>query len=334
MQKHGWLFSVMFIVCLTAGTGSSMYFAACAAKSAGISANAALLHADQVAVSGQAMRGAQQAADRAKAMGEWAFENAQIAHQNAGYAEGIYARVLAAHAAVEQRIPEVVRSAMQASAAAVEAAAHANRAADAADNRTLDMRLLDASMRIKARQADNPNAYSLGSCVYLGDGIFVTAWHVAEGSDQMQVELRNGGTLKWVEAVLIASDTVADCALVRVSELPECEGVGILGEDDCTIGDELLCVGGPSGVSGRIATQGWLADKGTDYADSIGHLWVASNAAYFGNSGGAMYHVQSGKLIGILVAGVGGRGGGMAPNVALFVPSHFIVAMLEGLTAK
>lgn len=331
MQKHGWLFSVMFIVCLTAGTGTSMYFAACAARSAGIAANASLIHADQVALSRQALAGAQEAEARARKAGEWAFENATVAHQNADYAEGIYARVLAAHAAVESRIPEVVRSAMQASAAAVEAAAHANRAADAADNRTLDMRLLDASMRVKAQQADNPNAYALGSCVYLGDNIVVTAWHVAEGSSAMEVELRKGAGLVWVKAELIAKDEAHDCALLRLAEAPDCDGVGILGEDDCAIGDELLCVGGPSGVSGRVATQGWLADKGTDYAESIGHLWVASNAAFFGNSGGAMYHVQSGKLIGILVAGVGGRSSGMAPNVALFVPSHFIVDLLNGL---
>ncbi|MCP4009208.1 MAG: trypsin-like serine protease [Proteobacteria bacterium] len=130
-------------------------------------------------------------------------------------------------------------------------------------------------------------------------GLVLTAAHVVNLADKMQVHLNNGQSF---DARTISSFPFADLALVRIvnpsAELP----VAALGDSDTlAIGEEVIVIGTPSGLSqtltvghfsGRPANTGSFNVADTDF--------LQTDAAIMqGNSGGPMFNTR-GEVMGIV----------------------------------
>lgn len=183
--------------------------------------------------------------------------------------------------------------------------------------------LLRASLRLRAGDRVT------GAAVAVGKHRALTALHATGDGDALALEVCiAGGKYAWREAAVIARDEAHDLALLETKEL-FAAWAPIAGRDSLRPGDALIAVGAPMGTA-LCASAGFLAR-----ADAEGHwpndaeAWQASNAGYFGNSGGPVFDANSGELVGIAVGGVGHFAGGMAPNALFFEPAPRLRAFLH-----
>lgn len=156
---------------------------------------------------------------------------------------------------------------------------------------------------------------STGSGVAVGDGLILTAAHMVDDALMITVEIAVpglDGMRKYVgEVVKLGNADNVDLALVRI-DCPPLALATYGSREEIYQGAAVLIIGSPGGVGPYVVSQGWVASA-KSHEGGLGIL--ASNGIYPGNSGGAVYSAKSGRLIGILVAGVRG-----APNVAFFMP--------------
>lgn len=146
------------------------------------------------------------------------------------------------------------------------------------------------------------NAQSLGSgFVWSSDGIIVTNHHVVEGASRITVNFQDRTQLP---AKLIGVDPDSDLAVLRV------EGTGLpaapIGtSSDLMIGETVVAVGNPFGLSGTVTTGVVSAlgrsvpsrEAGRTYTD-----FIQTDASINpGNSGGPLLNIE-GRVIGINVA--------------------------------
>jgi serine protease Do len=151
-------------------------------------------------------------------------------------------------------------------------------------------------------QTRSYTAQSLGSgFVWSSDGIIVTNNHVIEGASRISV-IFNDGTQ--VAAKLIGVDPDSDLAVLRVdakSLVPAPIGTS----SDLMIGETVIAVGNPFGLSGSVTTGVVSAlgrsvpskEAGRTFTD-----FIQTDASINpGNSGGPLLNIE-GKVIGINVA--------------------------------
>ena len=143
---------------------------------------------------------------------------------------------------------------------------------------------------------------SLGSgFVWSNDGIIVTNNHVIEGASRITVNLSDGTQ---TPATLIGVDPDSDLAVLRVDakKLPPAP-IGT--SSDLMIGESVIAVGNPFGLSGTVTTGVVSAlgrsvpseTQGRTYTD-----FIQTDASINpGNSGGPLLNIE-GKVIGINVA--------------------------------
>lgn len=143
---------------------------------------------------------------------------------------------------------------------------------------------------------------SLGSgFVWSSDGIIVTNNHVVEGASRITVNV-NGG--RQIPAKLLGVDPDSDLAVLRVDE-KGLVAAPIGTSSDLMIGESVVAVGNPFGLSGTVTTGVVSAlgrsvpsqDQSRTFTD-----FIQTDASINpGNSGGPLLNIE-GKVIGINVA--------------------------------
>jgi len=143
---------------------------------------------------------------------------------------------------------------------------------------------------------------SLGSgFVWSSDGIIVTNNHVVEGASSITVNFNDGTQLK---AKLIGVDPDSDVAVLRVA-VKNIATAPIGTSSDLMIGETVVAVGNPFGLSGTVTTGVVSAlgrsvpskEQGRTYTD-----FIQTDASINpGNSGGPLLNIE-GKVVGINTA--------------------------------
>jgi len=143
---------------------------------------------------------------------------------------------------------------------------------------------------------------SLGSgFVWSSDGIIVTNHHVVESASRITVNF-NGG--RQLPAKLIGVDPDSDLAVLRVDE-KGLAAAPIGTSSDLMIGESVVAVGNPFGLSGTVTT-GVLSALGRsvpsqDQTRTFTDFIQTDASINPGNSGGPLLNIE-GKVIGINVA--------------------------------
>jgi len=141
------------------------------------------------------------------------------------------------------------------------------------------------------------------------DGKVVTAAHVVQTADAVEVEFI-GGTV--VKARIVASDVTADVALLQLERVPpNITPVRFGDSDKVEVGDQIFIVGAPFGISHTL-TVGHVSARRQPNATYAGlvstELFQTDAAINRGNSGGPMFDMD-GHVIGIVTHMVSVSGG-------------------------
>ncbi len=164
---------------------------------------------------------------------------------------------------------------------------------------------------------------SIGSGFLISeDGKVLTAAHVIQTADQVEVEFSGG---QRIAARILTSAPFADVALLQLEKVPANATVARLGDSSLTeIGDQIFMIGTPYGAAHTLSV-GWVsALRSTENAfenlSSLETLQLDA-AIYEGNSGGPVFNLN-GEVIGIVshaLAKVGsstGLGFAVTSNIA------------------
>lgn len=196
---------------------------------------------------------------------------------------------------------------------------------------------------ITAQAADGSGGE--GSGVVLDtDGTILTNNHVVAGAAQggrLRVSLVDG---RIFDAEIVGLDPTTDLAVIRLTEAPDDLVVASIGNsDDVAVGDEVMAIGNPLGLSGTVTTgivsaldrptttaSAGVADGQPVVTDAI----QTDAAVNPGNSGGALVSAD-GEVIGInssiATLGAGGRSGSIGLGFA--IPSNTAMGVAEQLIA-
>jgi serine protease Do len=141
----------------------------------------------------------------------------------------------------------------------------------------------------------------LGSGVLISpDGKILTAAHVVQTADEIEVEFLTGETLG---AKVLSSEPSADVALLQLERQPRAPFVAKIGDSDAVeIGAPVFVVGAPLGASHTL-TVGYISARRKPNATFSGlsraEFFQTDAAINQGNSGGPMFNMQ-GEVIGIV----------------------------------
>jgi serine protease Do len=179
------------------------------------------------------------------------------------------------------------------------------------------------------KEGDPPPKVGFGSGVLIDPrGVILTAYHVIEGAEAVLVALHDGRTFTTRD---IRGDKRTDLAIIVLDP----KGLGQLpylplgDSDQMEIGDRVLAVGAPFGLTGSV-THGIISGKGRNglklnmYED-----FLQTDAAINpGNSGGPLVNLE-GKVVGINAA-IKSKGGGFQ-GVGLAVASNLAKSIVNAL---
>jgi serine protease Do len=162
-------------------------------------------------------------------------------------------------------------------------------------------------------------------------GVVLTNFHVVDGADRVEVTLKDGRKFVSKE---IKGDRKNDLAIVRInagSPLPYLQ----LGDSDAMeIGDRVLAVGAPFGLTGSV-TAGIISATGRNGLSptrAVYEDYLQTDAAINpGNSGGPLVNLE-GKVVGINTA-IRTRTGGFQ-GVGLAITSNVAKNIVDQLTRE
>jgi Do/DeqQ family serine protease len=157
-------------------------------------------------------------------------------------------------------------------------------------------------------------------------GLILTNHHVVDSADEITVTLMGGRTLK---AEVVGSDPKADVAVLRVKD-PELAGIAVGNSDELRVGDFVVAIGNPFGLS-QTVTSGIVSALGrSDLRIEEYEDFIQTDAAINpGNSGGALINLR-GELIGINTAITSpGRGGNV--GIGFAIPINMAKTIMQQL---
>jgi serine protease Do len=162
-------------------------------------------------------------------------------------------------------------------------------------------------------------------------GVVLTNFHVVAGADRVEIKLKSGQKFTSTD---IKGDRKNDLAIVRIkaeTPLPYLE----LGDSDAMeIGDRVLAVGAPFGLTGSV-TAGIVSAKdrsGMDRDRAVYEDYLQTDAAINpGNSGGPLVNLE-GKVVGINTA-IKTRTGGFQ-GVGLAITSNLARKIVDQLVKE
>ena len=145
------------------------------------------------------------------------------------------------------------------------------------------------------------------------DGHIVTNNHVVEGADKIEVRLASGKTLK---ATLVGADPLTDLAVLAV-EAPKGQPYVQFAEDvNLRVGDWVVAVGNPYGLSGTV-TSGIVSAIGGQGRDGQFIDFIQIDAPINrGNSGGPTFDLK-GRVVGVNTAIYSTTGGSVGIGFAI-----------------
>ena len=163
-------------------------------------------------------------------------------------------------------------------------------------------------------------------------GIVITNFHVIEGADEITVNFTNDTKLK---ATVIGSDKKTDIAVLEVTPTEKLAEVKFGNSDKMRIGDWVVAIGNPFGLSGSVSV-GIISAFNRDINSGPYDNFIQTDAAInTGNSGGPLFNMQ-GEVIGINTAilSPGNRNiFGSAGNVGIgfAIPSDTATSVIDQL---
>jgi S1-C subfamily serine protease len=141
----------------------------------------------------------------------------------------------------------------------------------------------------------------LGSGVLISnEGDVVTAAHLIEVADLVQVEFADGST---ITATVVAAEPAADLALLKLERVPEgVTPVGLGDSDALRTGEQVFIIGAPYGLSHTL-TVGHVSARHAPATLPgslvLGEFIQTDAAVNRGNSGGPMFNM-AGDVVGIV----------------------------------
>jgi len=168
---------------------------------------------------------------------------------------------------------------------------------------------------------------SLGSGVIIDpSGQIVTNHHVIDNAASIRVQLADG---RVADAEVVGRDPDTDLALLEI-DLPNLPAIRLGRSDQLAVGDVVLAIGNPIGLS-QTVTQGIVSAVGRDQLGLATYEnFIQTDAPInFGNSGGALINTR-GELVGINTAviarnlGVEGIGFAIPVNLVRGVVSEIV----------
>src|SRR5262249_34949704 len=126
-------------------------------------------------------------------------------------------------------------------------------------------------------------------------GLIVTNDHVVRGADEVSVQLQDG---RKFTGRAIKRDARTDLAILRIETKEQLPFLKLGDSDAIEIGDRVLAVGAPLGMTGSV-TSGIISAKGRDIHMNMYEDFLQTDAAINpGNSGGPLVNL-AGEVIGV-----------------------------------
>jgi serine protease Do len=160
-------------------------------------------------------------------------------------------------------------------------------------------------------------------------GVILTNYHVVNGADQVEVQLADGRKFLSRD---IKGDRKSDLAIIRIDAKGQVPYLEMGDSDAMEIGDRVLAVGAPFGLTGSV-TAGIVSAKGRNGLNvNMYEDFIQTDAAINpGNSGGPLVNLE-GKVIGINSA-IKTRTGGFQ-GVGLAIASNFARNIMKALQTE
>ncbi|MBX6321639.1 MAG: DegQ family serine endoprotease [Rhodospirillaceae bacterium] len=159
-------------------------------------------------------------------------------------------------------------------------------------------------------------------------GYIVTNNHVIDGADEIRVTLQNGDDYK---GKVVGADSKTDLALLKIDAPKSLPYVEWGDSDRVRVGDWVLAVGNPFGLS-ETATAGIVSARNRNiHAGPFDDFLQIDAPINQGNSGGPLFDL-TGRVIGVNTAIVSPSGGSV--GIGFAIPSAVAKPVIEQLRTK
>ena len=186
--------------------------------------------------------------------------------------------------------------------------------------------LQTAQLGQRSRFTTGITSQGLGSGVIISqDGYLATNWHVIRDADRVVVQLADG---RVAEPEFVGADPDTDLALLKI-DLPDLPSIGLGRSDTLEIGEIVLAIGNPYGLS-QTVTLGIISATGRGLGLTNFENFIQTDAAInIGNSGGALVNAR-GELIGINTARFSSNQG-VPDGIGFAIPVNLVRGVIAEL---